>query len=428
MAAIDILYVSSAPTPAAFDEIRGALKPGVQSVSYGMAEASFKFHNLLRNGLAAEPGVRMTSLVGRSVNPKFHAGRWWPAREEEVETNQVARHVAVPNAPVLKQVWAAAALGAGARAWMRRTAGSPLRVVVVDAAYVTALPTVLAATATSEVLQLGIFCDIYSYMGNVGDAANRAGVKRSVVRRAAAKIYRQFDGFIVLTEAMNDVVNRGGKRSALIEGIADDGMLERPNNASEKADEFTFFYGGALRREYGLADLIDGFMALPEPHARLRIMGAGDFAGEVERAASTDPRIVFDGYQPLPAVIEAQMQSWVLVNPRPATAEFTKYSFPSKVMEYLASGTPVLTTRLPGIPAEYASHVDFIEGAGPEAVTSALARMMQMSAAELHVRGDAAKQFVMASKTPDARARQVLQMVGDIVRSRRVTGIGGRTG
>ena len=43
-------------------------------------------------------------------------------------------------------------------------------------------------------------------------------------------------------------------------------------------------------------------------------------------------------------------------------------------MEYLASGTPVLTTRLPGMPEEYYEHVLTIDGSTADDVTAALER------------------------------------------------------
>lgn len=43
---------------------------------------------------------------------------------------------------------------------------------------------------------------------------------------------------------------------------------------------------------------------------------------------------------PNSGVLKAQSESEILVNPRNDNNEFTKYSFPSKVIEYLGSGTP----------------------------------------------------------------------------------------
>ena len=51
----------------------------------------------------------------------------------------------------------------------------------------------------------------------------------------------------------------------------------------------------------------------------------------------------------------------LLINPRFSNEEYTKYSFPSKNMEYMASGTPILTTKLPGMPKEYYEYIYLFE-------------------------------------------------------------------
>ena len=43
----------------------------------------------------------------------------------------------------------------------------------------------------------------------------------------------------------------------------------------------------------------------------------------------------------------------VLVNPRPNNEEYTKYSFPSKDIEYLSSGKPTVAFLLDGMPKCY---------------------------------------------------------------------------
>ena len=49
------------------------------------------------------------------------------------------------------------------------------------------------------------------------------------------------------------------------------------------------------------------------------------------------------------------------MNPRFTGAEYTLYSFPSKNIEYMVSGTPVITTRLAGIPDDYYPYVFVFE-------------------------------------------------------------------
>ena len=52
-----------------------------------------------------------------------------------------------------------------------------------------------------------------------------------------------------------------------------------------------------------------------------------------------DKRIIYWGVVEQKHVFEMQQQATLLVNPRKGHEEYTKYSFPSKTMEYMASGT-----------------------------------------------------------------------------------------
>jgi glycosyltransferase involved in cell wall biosynthesis len=59
-----------------------------------------------------------------------------------------------------------------------------------------------------------------------------------------------------------------------------------------------------------------------------------------------------------------------MLNPRDPSWRGTPYSFPSKLLEYLTTGKPIISTRLPGIPAEYFEvlrPVDLVDQASFEA-------------------------------------------------------------
>lgn len=55
--------------------------------------------------------------------------------------------------------------------------------------------------------------------------------------------------------------------------------------------------------------------------------------------------------------MEKEQDASLLLNIRNPEDDYTKYSFPSKMIEYMISGTPMLTTKLPGIPDEYYDYV-----------------------------------------------------------------------
>ena len=406
---VEILYLSAVTSPSQFQAMKDARKPGVNEVTYGMIESGQKFGSLIQDGLLQDPVVHLTSLVGRSVDHRFYQGRFWPRVRERMTDRFVIDHLGFPNLPVLRQLWLALGFAWQAWRWRLRSRGAAHRIFIADAAYISALPGTMLALG-GGVTKLAIFADVYTYMGDVRDASNRRGLLHRVLRRVARLTYGALDAFVLLTEAMNPVVNPANKPHIVMEGLVDRRMAAETHQPAAKADEPTVLYAGALRREYGLADLIEGFQSYPDPSARLVIYGAGDYADQIKAAAEIDSRIDYRGVVPNDQVVAAEEAAWLLVNPRPIDQEFTKYSFPSKNMEYLASGSAVLTTRLPGMPCDYYNYVLPIESGGAASVATALAAALNQGKEELETRGRQGKQFVLEKKNNHAQATRILDL------------------
>lgn len=405
---IDVLYLSAVVSPTQFDAIERAKKPDVQSVTYGMPQSGQKFGWLIQSGLAEYPGVRLTALSGRSVHPRFHHGRFWSRSREPQRPNWVIDHLGFPNATGLRQAWLAGQFALSALRWRWQTRSSKQRVFIADAAYVTALPGVLLALTGSKVKKVAIFADVYSYMGDVQDASTRGGLLVRAIRRLARAAYDRLDGFVLLTEAMNQVVNPLNRPHMIMEGLVDLSEASATPRQS-RTQHPTILYAGALRSQYGLADLVEGFASISEPTAQLIVYGDGDYVEELRAACQVDPRIDFRGTVPTDEVVDAERRAWLLVNPRPPDQEFTKYSFPSKNMEYLASGTAVLTTRLPGMPAEYLPHVLTVDAPGHAGIAAALKHALGLGLEELQRRGRDGQSFVLEYKNNRRQAARILE-------------------
>ncbi|MGM9604483.1 MAG: glycosyltransferase, partial [Faecousia sp.] len=96
----------------------------------------------------------------------------------------------------------------------------------------------------------------------------------------------------------------------------------------------------------------------------------------------------------------------------PSDEEYVQYSFPSKTMEYMSTGTPVLTTALPCIPEEYHPHLYFIGEETPQGIAEALSRVLSHSDAELFAKGCQARRFVLEQRNNVVQAAKVLEMLG----------------
>jgi len=157
------------------------------------------------------------------------------------------------------------------------------------------------------------------------------------------------DAYVLLTPQM--IERMPVKRPfCVVEGIYN--PSECRNNGSDTG-RFTILYTGMLYEKFGVKNLIDAVCSLTIPNIELVICGSGDLEQYIIRKASVDKRIVFLGVIPRDQVLALQSNASLLVNPRQPNGDFTRYSFPSKNIEYLASGVPTLIYELEGIPIEY---------------------------------------------------------------------------
>ena len=74
----------------------------------------------------------------------------------------------------------------------------------------------------------------------------------------------------------------------------------------------------------------------------------------------------------------------------------------------MASGTPVLTTRVGGMPPEYYNYVYFIEDETPAGIAAAMQTALERSEQELADFGAAARNFVMSEKNYRYMTKQIL--------------------
>ena len=169
-------------------------------------------------------------------------------------------------------------------------------------------------------------------------------------------------------------------------------------------------YCGSLVPE-GLSEFIRAFILADIPSCEFHIYGAGIFAGEMKNMISGHANIHYNGVVDNASMVaELQQKANLLVNPRPTSIFYARYSFPSKVMEYLASGTPVLTTRLPGIPAEYFDYAYSFDGETAEEMAQTLKSVMSLSDAEKAELSARARTFVVEKKNSTIQAERILQL------------------
>ena len=168
---------------------------------------------------------------------------------------------------------------------------------------------------------------------------------------------------------------------------------------------------GTLARRYGVIDLVNAFSCIPDKKFRLKVCGVGDGLANILAATKIDRRIEYMGQLPRDEVLRLQESADLLINPRTSDGEYTRYSFPSKVMEYFASGTPTVMHRLPGIPDDYFKHCIVPPTEDAEGLTQAILIASSLGHAELRRIGLGARDFILSEKSAVQQCQKIVQLI-----------------
>ena len=175
------------------------------------------------------------------------------------------------------------------------------------------------------------------------------------------KLLVEVDSFVVLTEPMKDILKVGDRPCIVVEGIVETDVFEtnkQKKTLLQKEEGVKYIvYTGKLNEKFGVKLLVDAFMLLEGSDYRLILCGRGDMDAYIQEQCGKDSRIVALGQVTPEVAQEWVLKADVLVNPRPNNEEYTKYSFPSKNIEYLASGNPVVAYMLDGMTERYREYI-----------------------------------------------------------------------
>ena len=402
MVIMNFLYLSTLCSESKFKLIfeKSEVKPQQQAQ---------KFHRLLSEGLC-EYAESMCYLsrppINKTTNENINL-----VSIEKISENQEYHYLKVANNPLVKHMSLFFSAIINTFKWNFKFKKEE-RAIFCDILNLSISISALITSKLCRVKSVAIITDLPNYM-------NYTKQKKSAFFNLYTKLYRglcnyflkRYDYYLILTEQMNELVNPKNKPYLVIEGMVDVKMNKIPNKFDDKYEEKVIIYAGALYEKYGVKSLIEAFIELKDKDARLWLFGDGDLVKEINTYQEKDSRIKYYGVVPNERVVKEQLKATLLVNPRPSIEEFTKYSFPSKNMEYMVSGTPVLTTPLQGMPQEYDDYVYLFEDETVDGMIKTLTAILSKDKTELHDKGIRAKDFVLIEKNNVVQARKIINMI-----------------
>ena len=398
---MNILYISALSSERLINEIhqRTGKNPGF---------AVQKFSRLLVKGLLAN-GARVTVLSNPPIT-RERSKTLFVNYGKEVENEVCYKYIPFINLPFLKHLCVFFHSFFYVLFWGLKNRKE--KALVCDVLTVSACMGSLLASKINRVQTVGVVTDIYAFMAG-GNSS------KSLLFTMATKLNKMyisaFDKYVLLTEQMNNLVNPKVRPHIVMEALCDSSILNEEESVVKKDSPRTMLYAGGLHVKYGLKMLVDAFVQ-SGVDGKLVIYGDGPYASELREVSAQSDKVEYRGVAPNAEVVEAEHKASVLVNPRFTTEAFSPYSFPSKNMEYMASGTPLLTTNLPGMPEEYHEYVYLFEAETVDAYAETIRQVFAKSDEELQQLGVRAKRFVLENKNNEVQAKRIVEFIQSNIR------------
>ena len=221
-----------------------------------------------------------------------------------------------------------------------------------------------------------------------------------------AKENEGVDSYILLTEQMAEALNVGKKPYKVVEGIYEEALKK----VSKQKNIKTIVYTGKLNIAFGALNLVKAFHFIDNPNVRLVICGSGEAKDEIAKIAAEDSRIDFRGQVSSDVARQCILDGDILVNPRPNDSVYTKYSFPSKIIDYLATGNPVVAFELDGMPKVYRSFIYYIPENTVQSMAETIKYVINEAEDEIQKKTDNAIRYINNNLSREEVARIIIDL------------------
>ena len=371
------------------------------------------FETALIKGFSACDGVEVTVASAESIAAFPNGNRLFLKKRKDRLTSDITADI-VPaiNLPYIKNVCHANGTAALFRRWLKTCKADEPK-----CAFLYGLYPGVAKKMLKECRKSG--CSIFAVITDVPATMFTYTKSKNILKRLFSGSYRnravglqdKFDGYVFLTKQMSEAV-APSKPFVVIEAIADSTLFDSLPDV-KKAEPRTVMYAGALYRKYGV-DMIVSAFEKTENDCELQLFGSGDMESELAEKSKENPRIRYCGRVSLDEILKREREATLLLNFRNGEDEYTKYSFPSKMTEYMLSGTPLFTSRLDGIPEEYYAYVYSTSAKDAEQLAREMDEILSDGEA-LSEMGRRAREFVMNKKNEKCQAGKIVDFLRETV-------------
>lgn len=385
------------------------MEKSVAALSKGnMQDAANALQWHIYNGLCANQGsdIRIFNILPIGSFPQYYKNPFVRTSVFSTSKSTVNINIGFCNVKLLRKYIIPRRVYKALHHWCKK-GHSPKTLFV----YTITLPFMIALRKLKKKFPNLQICSIVADLPDMSCLTSRRSLLLKIFNKhQAERAYARLDCvdcFVLLSKHMADYM-KIQQPYCVMEGIS---TQQDPIEEQQQDSLKRILYTGTLHRKFGILNLLEAFRQIEDDSYRLIICGIGDSENEIREAAQQDSRITYLGQLPRAEVLEWQAKATVLVNPRQNIEEYTKYSFPSKNLEYLSSGVPVVAYKLDGIPNEYDKYLNYPADNSPETLAIVLTSICNMTDSQRIKMGQAAQSFVLKNKNNVAQTKRILEFI-----------------
>lgn len=231
-------------------------------------------------------------------------------------------------------------------------------------------------------------------------------------------LMRSSDGLICYSRRVLEDISYKGPwikmEGAISKSFEQVTVEEQPRHSGLKI----IMYSGALNNCGGIELLLAAFKLIEEPDYRLWITGRGFLEKSIIETAEIDKRIEYLSYLNQEEYRRRIADASVLINPRLSHLPENRYNFPSKFLDYLASGKPVITTSTGDVEEDYGGKAYFLKDETPQGLARLIEEVVMTSPQERERKGTEVRKYMIENKTWDKQCDRIYDFITSLIKDR----------
>ena len=217
----------------------------------------------------------------------------------------------------------------------------------------------------------------------------------------------KLDGVIAITSKILSDFRCTANGIVVSGGVSGPSATECFTSSVRALPTFTLVFAGRLSEDNGIELMLQAMLQLSDRSLRMVIVGDGPLLKSVKQAAEKDPRITYMGVMPHRQVFVLYQSAQLLMCVRVTKRLDTGYFFPSKLIECLATGVPVLTTHVIGGGFEPAEYAYVVNDETTEGVAAGILDVMKRGCAHNLATGAKARLFISENMTWSKQCQKI---------------------